>query len=153
MHPIICQIGPFTVYSYGVMLTVAVLVCSFLIGKEAKVRGLPPEKMLDLVFWVVVGGIIGARLFYILLNAGFYWDNPLEMLMLWHGGLAFQGGLIVGFLSGCYFIRKNSLPFLPTLDLLAPYVALGHAIGRLGCFLNGCCYGKEVAWEIGRAHV
>lgn len=148
MHPIICKIGPLTVYSYGVMLTVAVLVCSFLLTREARKRGFSPDILLDLVFWAVMGGIIGARVFYILLNLDFYIQDPIEIIMLQHGGLAFQGGLLGGMLTGLLFIRKHSLSLLTTLDLVAPYVALGHAIGRIGCFLNGCCFGREVPWGI-----
>ena len=148
MHPLICKIGPLTVYSYGVMLTVAVLVCSLLLTREAKRLGLSADIVLDLIFWIVVGGILGARLFYIALNLEFYLEDPWEIIMLQHGGLAFQGGLLGGILSGLYFIRRHALPLLPTLDLVAPYIALGHAIGRIGCFLNGCGYGKEVPWGI-----
>jgi phosphatidylglycerol:prolipoprotein diacylglycerol transferase len=70
------------------------------------------------------------------------------MIMLQHGGLAWQGGLIGGTLAALFFIRKHRLPLAKTADLAAPYLALGQSIGRIGCFLNGCCYGKEVAWGV-----
>jgi phosphatidylglycerol:prolipoprotein diacylglycerol transferase len=80
------------------------------------------------------------------------WDvfagNLKEVVMLQRGGLAWQGGLILGTLVGVSFIRFKKLSFRPTLDLLAPYLALGQSIGRIGCFLNGCCYGREVPWGI-----
>src|SRR5262245_10396095 len=100
MHPILCQIGPLRIYSYGFMLAVAVLLCASLLGPEAKRRGQNPEDILDLVFWIVMSGIIGARIFYILLNWQFFLSDPAEILKLHHGGLAFQGGLVGGFLGG-----------------------------------------------------
>ena len=148
MHPIICKIGPFTVYSYGVMMAIAVLVCSTLLSKDAKRLKIKPEIIFDLVFWVVLFGILGARVFYVLLNLEYFRQNPLEIVMIQNGGLAWQGGLVFGMLAGFFYIRRHALAFRETLDLIAPYVALGHSIGRIGCFLNGCCYGKEVSWGI-----
>jgi len=148
MFPTICQIGPFTVYSYGFMLAVAIIVCTFLLRKDAQRAGINPEIISDLVFWLAIGGIIGARIFYILTFLPMFIENPLEMIMIQHGGLSWQGGLIVGCLSGIWFVRKHKLDVLKTLDLTAPYLALGQAIGRIGCFLNGCCYGKEVPWGV-----
>lgn len=103
---------------------------------------------MDLVFWVVVGGIVGARVFYIFLNKEFFLEHPTEIIMLHHGGLAFQGSLIAGLITGLVFIRRRGLPLGRTLDLVSPYIALGHAIGRIGCFLNGCCYGKPWIYGI-----
>ena len=129
------------------MLAVAVFVSSILLGRDAKRRHIQPDVIFDLVFWMVVVGILGARVFYILLNFSFFWDNPLEMIKIYKGGLAWQGALVSGFIAGLIFIKKKGLALWPTLDLVAPYAALGQAIGRLGCFLNGCCYGKE--WKGG----
>ena len=148
MHPLICKIGPFTVYSYGVMMALAVVVCARLLSKDAVKLKLKPEIVFDLVFWVVCAGILGARIFYVFLNLDYFWKNPVEIIQIQNGGLAWQGGLVAGMTTGIFYIRKHSLPLGKTLDLAAPYIALGHAIGRIGCFLNGCCYGKEVSWGI-----
>jgi phosphatidylglycerol:prolipoprotein diacylglycerol transferase len=148
MWPEICRIGPFTVYSYGMMLAVAVILCAALMGREAQRIGTTREMIYDLIFWLVVGGIAGARIFYIVLNWEMFRGHPLEILMVQHGGLAWQGGLLGGGLAGWGYIKKKALPLWSTLDLAAPYIALGHAIGRIGCFLNGCCYGREVSWGI-----
>ena len=148
MHPIICQIGPFTIYSYGVMLAISVIVCSVLLAREAVHYKIHPDTIYDLVFWIILSGIIGARMFYVLLNIKFFIENPREIIMVQHGGLAWQGSLLVGTVVGIWLIKRERLPFLLTLDLMAPYIALGQAIGRVGCFLNGCCYGKEVSWGI-----
>jgi len=148
MHPIICKIGPFTIYSYGLMLALAFIACVSLARQEAKQQKLNPDLVSDLVFWGLVAGIIGARLLYILLNLQYYLDNPAEIIMLQHGGLIWYGGLIAGFITAVIYLKVKRLPILTTLDLIAPYLALGQAIGRIGCFLNGCCYGKPVSWGV-----
>lgn len=148
MFPIICQFGPVTVYSYGFMLAVAALVCTFLASRDAKKIGIASGVIPDFTFWTVVAGILGARLFYILLNFRFFMDHPLEIVMIQNGGLAWHGGLIAATIVGIRFIRKKGLPLAAMLDLFAPYAALGESIGRIGCFLNGCCFGREVAWGV-----
>lgn len=148
MFPVICRIGPVSIYSYGLMLAVAVIVCSLLLSRDAKNFGIHADTVFDLVFWVVVSGLLGARVFFILLNLDFFINNPGEIIMIQNGGLAWQGGLIAGVGVGFGYIRKKNLPLWITLDLAAPYLALGQALGRVGCFLNGCCYGRTVAWGL-----
>ncbi|MBI5415388.1 MAG: prolipoprotein diacylglyceryl transferase [Candidatus Omnitrophica bacterium] len=148
MHPVICQFGPVTVYSYGLMLAVAALVCGFLAAREARPTGIPSEVIYDLVFWLVISGVVGARLFFIFLNFSFFLENPVEIVMIQKGGLAWHGGLVAAGLTGIWFVRKKKLPLTRMLDLTAPYIALGEAIGRIGCFLNGCCYGRETPWGV-----
>lgn len=148
MFPIICKIGPFAVYSYGLMLALAVIVCSYLLTRDAARQGISAAFVYDFAFVAVVSGIIGARIFHVALNPQPFIQNPLEIIMLQHGGLAWQGGLIGGTLSSIIFLRRKGQPVLPFADLTAPYIALGQAIGRIGCFFNGCCYGKHAAWGI-----
>ncbi|MBF0619021.1 MAG: prolipoprotein diacylglyceryl transferase [Candidatus Omnitrophica bacterium] len=148
MLPIICHLGPIPVYSYGLFLAIAVIVSGSLMAREALKIGIPEETAYDLVFWVVLWGIIGARTFYVLLNVEYFMSAPLEIIMLQKGGLAWQGSLIAGAISGVLYIRKKKLPVLPFLDVCAPFIALGHAIGRIGCLLNGCCYGKPASWGL-----
>ena len=148
MHPVICQIGPFTVYSYGVSLAAAVIVCAFFLKGEAKKNNLNPQVLMDFLFIVVISGIVGGRLFYVFLNLPHFLQNPGEVFMLHHGGLAWQGGFISGALAAIFVIKKNKMPLLSTVDMVAPYIALGQSIGRIGCFFNGCCYGQEVSWGI-----
>ena len=130
------------------MLVAAVFVCTFLLQRQARQKNLDSNIFFDLVFWIAVNGIIGSRIFFILLNGQYFLDNPSEMIMLQKCGLAWQGGLLFGVLTGIFLIKKKKLDVWKTLDILAPYAALGQAIGRIGCFLNGCCYGKEVSWGI-----
>ena len=148
MHPILFQIGSITIYSYGVMIALAVIVCAWALSRDSKVYKIPSDIIYDLMFWTVAWGILGARIFYIVLMWEYFKHNPLEMIMLQHGGLAWQGGFIGGTLAGVWFIRNKKLPLKIFLDLVAPYIALGQSIGRIGCFLNGCCYGKSATWGI-----
>lgn len=142
MLPEICKIGPFTIYAYGLMLVLAFFLCSFLISRQARKEKLDPEKIFNLCFYMFIFGLLGARLFYVFNNFVFYLHNPLEIIMLQHGGMSWFGGLIIGSLTVIIFIKKSKLQLLPCLDLLVPFVALGQAIGRIGCLLNGCCFGK-----------
>jgi phosphatidylglycerol:prolipoprotein diacylglycerol transferase len=148
MFPIICQIGPLTVYSYGLMLAIAVIVCTYLCRRDAKKIGVDPDIISDLGFWLILSGIIGARIFYIMTFWPTFENNWLEMIMIQHGGLSWQGGLILGTLAGVWYVRRKKLDLLQMCDLVAPYLALGQAIGRIGCFLNGCCYGTPVSWGV-----
>ena len=143
MYPEICKIGPLTIYSYGLMLVIAFIVTTWLASIEAKRRGIDPDIIFNLNFIVFICGIIGARIFYISYNLDYYLHNPLEMIMLQKGGLAWFGGLTLGVFSGIFYLKIKKLAIFKMADLLSPYVALGQAIGRLGCFLNGCCFGKE----------
>jgi phosphatidylglycerol:prolipoprotein diacylglycerol transferase len=148
MLPEICHIGSFTIYSYGLMLVLAFFVCAYLSNLQARKEQMDPEQIFNLFFYVFIFGIIGSRVFYVLLNAGFYLHNPLEIIMLQHGGMAWFGGLIFGTVSALQFIKKHKMDLLRSLDLMAPFIALGQAIGRIGCLLNGCCFGRESAFGL-----
>ncbi|OGX45328.1 MAG: prolipoprotein diacylglyceryl transferase [Omnitrophica WOR_2 bacterium RIFCSPLOWO2_12_FULL_51_8] len=145
MHPIICQIGPFTVYSYGLTLVLAFFAASFLAAARAKKENLAPEAIINFLFAAFISGIIGARLLYVIQNRDFYFKEPLEIVMLQHGGLSWFGGLIAGTSAGLIFLKRRRLPIYKALDIAAPSAALAQAIGRIGCFLNGCCFGRESA--------
>lgn len=143
MHPIICSIGPFTVYSYGLMLALAFLIASYLTGRQAEKENIGREIIFNALFLAFICGIAGARLLYAAQNFNLYRDSPLEIIMLQHGGLSWLGGLISGSLCAVVYLKRKKIPVYKALDLAAPFAALGQAIGRIGCFLNGCCYGKD----------
>lgn len=124
------------------MLVLAFFASSYLASLQAKKEGLDPDLIFNLFFLVFIFGIIGARAFYVVSDLSFYLRNPLEIIMLQHGGLAWFGGVIFGSLAAIIFIKKNKLGLFRTLDLLVPFLALGQAIGRIGCLLNGCCFGR-----------
>lgn len=146
MHPVLLTIGPVTVYSFGFMLAVAVISCSYLMAKDALRAGFTKDAVYDFVFWVALSGILGARVFYILLDLDFFMNNPSELWKIQNGGLAWQGGLILGFAAAFIFLKRKKLPVFRFLDMASPYAALGQAIGRIGCFLNGCCHGSHADW-------
>jgi phosphatidylglycerol:prolipoprotein diacylglycerol transferase len=148
MHPEICKIGPLTIYSYGLMLVIAFMVSTFLAARQARRNGIHPDIIFNLCFLVFITGIAGARIFYVISNLSYYAHSPLEIIMLQKGGLAWFGGLIAGALSGILYLKFKRLPIFKIADLLVPFVALGQAFGRLGCFLNGCCFGKESSYGI-----
>jgi len=95
----------------------------------------------DFVFVVFISGLIGSRLLHVILNFSYYSSNPLEIIMINRGGLAVQGGIVASILCGYLFLRFNKINIWKASDLIVPFVALGQSIGRMGCFLNGCCYG------------
>jgi len=141
MHPIFIQIGPITIYSYGVMMAIAFLTALYLVIAETKKQKIPENTVYDCALYLVLGGIIGARIFYVLMNIEFFIANPIEIFMLQRGGLVFYGGALGGLAGGAVYLRVKKLDFFDWADLFAPYVVLAHAIGRIGCYLNGCCYG------------
>lgn len=141
MFPVILKIGPVTIYSYGLMVFIAVIVSLNLLVKEARRMGYDKDTIFDLGIAIIFAGIIGARLLYVILNLNFYRHNPKEIFMLHHGGLAILGGVIIAILVTFIFMKLKKMPFLFTLDLIVPFAALGQSIGRVGCLLNGCCYG------------
>lgn len=148
MHPVICSIGPFTVYSYGLLIAIAFLVSTALAVRQAGRANLSPDTIFNLAFTAFISGIIGARILYVAENMPYYLENPLEMIMLQRGGLSWFGGLITGAVCGIVYLRKKRSPVYKTLDLIAPFAALGQAIGRVGCLLNGCCFGKPSRFGI-----
>ncbi len=148
MMPILYQCNLFTIYTYGVFVAVAFLISTFLLMKEARRKHFDENFIYNLCIVLLIGGIISARLFYVGLNWDYFKKNPVEIMMLQHGGLVWFGGLIGSFLWGIIFIKIKKRALLPVLDLLAPYAALAQSIGRIGCFFNGCCYGRESAWGI-----
>jgi phosphatidylglycerol---prolipoprotein diacylglyceryl transferase len=150
VHPLLCQVGPLKIYTYGLFIALGLLVGLSLAIKEAKRRGFDPQAILDIVFYTVLAGIIGARIFYVAQNFSFYKENLLGVVKIWEGGLVFQGGLIVAIPLALVLIKKKNLSFWQIFDVLAPYIALGQAFGRIGCFFAGCCYGKptNLPWAV-----
>ena len=141
MHKILFSIGPFTVYSYGFLVALAFLTVTLLVVRRAEKIGLERNSVLDLMLAVLIGGAIGGRLLFVILNWKDFMGEPLRMFMINEGGMAFHGSLIGGFIGGAVIVKLKKLPFWRTADLVSMYAPLGHAIGRIGCFLNGCCYG------------
>jgi phosphatidylglycerol:prolipoprotein diacylglycerol transferase len=138
----ICKIGPFTIYSYGLMLVAAFFVSVNLACRQANKESISPESVFNTAFIAFISGVVGARLLYLAHNLRYYLNDPLEMIMLQHGGLSWFGGLTAGSLAAIMYLKRNKIPVYKFLDLIVPFLALAGAIGRIGCLLNGCCFGK-----------
>lgn len=130
-----------TVHGFGFMVVVACLAGWLLAGRRAGRVKLDPDAVHDLAIWMMVGGLVGARLFYVV----DYWGETVttvgQAIRVWEGGIAFYGAVLGASTAFFAFRAFRAFPVLATLDAVAPSVALGIAIGRVGCFLNGCCYG------------
>ena len=150
MHPVLFKIGSFTIYSYGFMMALAFMAGIALAAWLGKLEKIHPEKILDLAIYVVIASIIGARVFYIIEFWPDFNGNLLAMFYVWEGGLVFYGGLLFAIIAVCIFSVMSRISAWKLLDVAAPATALGYAIGRIGCFLRGCCYGCEttVLWAI-----
>ena len=152
MHPIAFQLGSFKIYWYGVMVALAFLAGLWTATRRARRENISSERIGDVVLWLMIGGILGARIVYVTT----YWKDefagqPLsEIFMIQHGGLVYYGALIGSTIAGIIYIRWKKLPFWKTADVLAPSIALGNVFGRIGCLLNGCCYGRacSLPWAI-----
>lgn len=150
MHPILFEIGNWPVYTYGVLLAAAYLLALQLAVWRAKRRGIDPNRVMDLGIWIIIAALVGAKLLLIVVDWDYYRSNPREIFSLVRSAGVFYGGLVVATLTGLVLIRRYKLPVWATADLYAPGIALGHVIGRMGCFFAGCCWGKptDLPWAI-----
>jgi phosphatidylglycerol---prolipoprotein diacylglyceryl transferase len=153
VKPILFEIGGFRLHAFGLLVAVGFMVGSWLAARRARAVGIDPVAIQDVVFpWILVGGIVGARLWYVVS----YWDRDFagqpwtEIVAVWRGGLVFYGGLIGASVAAIIALRRKKLPLWRTADCLAPAIAIGHVFGRIGCVLNGCCYGRvcDLPWAI-----
>ncbi len=136
MIPILFEIGPFRIGSYGLMLVTAFLSCLWFLNREFKRNNMEGDWAFSIISWGVIGGIIGSRLYFIFENLAAFIQDPLDMIFT-GSGLTFYGGLIGGALAVTWRIYKFPAPSLKIIDLTAPLVLLGYGIGRIGCFLSG----------------
>ncbi len=150
MHPVLFKIGPITIYSYGIFIASAVFLALAFSIKEAKRKGLDPKIASDLGFYSIIMGVIGSRLGYVLVNPSEFLKNPFLVFKLWEGGLVFISGFILGVLFLLFYLKKKKQPILDWLDTFAIGIPLGQFVGRIGCFMAGCCYGKvcRLPWAV-----
>src|SRR5262245_39428098 len=135
MLPHLIQIGPFTLYSFGLMVVLGFVAAAWLAYRLAQGRGLPGDAFMDGAFVILWASIVGARLLFVALNWQEYSGHLRDLVAIWRGGMSFHGGLAAGILAGVLFMRRRRLPLLPMADAAAPAVALGYAVGRIGCFM------------------
>src|SRR3989449_4944916 len=150
MYPRLLELGPITVYTYGVLLAAAYLLGLKLAMVRAKARGLDATRVLDLGIYIIISALVGAKLLLLITDFQTFRHDPRELLTLARSGGVFYGGLILAVVVALVYIRRIGLPLWTTCDVFAPGIALGHVIGRFGCLFAGCCYGKEahVPWAI-----
>lgn len=142
MHPVMFKVFGLDVYSYGVMLVFAFLVCLFIAIKRGERKNVKPDFMLDLSLYLLIFGALGARFFYVIQNLNYYLTQPLLMLNFRQGGLSWHGAVIGGISVIWFFCKKKGVSPALILDIFAPTFMLGLGIGRIGCLLNGCCFGR-----------
>ena len=151
MDPILIQIGPIVLRWYGFMIAIACLVGVWLAGREAERKGINGHKVQDIFLYAIIGGVIGARLYYVVFAdwAGFL-KNPLSVFAVWQGGLAIHGGIVGGLLVCLFYTRRQKISFWKFVDTAAPSLILGQAIGRIGCFFNGDAHGypTDMPWGL-----
>ena len=145
MHPILFQFGSIKIYAYGFFIAVGFILALVFAVRKCRREGIPFENVVDLFFYTVLSAFLGARILFVLINFDDYRQNPLHIFRLWEGGLVFYGGLIPAALVAFLYMRRHRLPVWKLADLISPLIALGLFFGRIGCFLAGCCYGKETS--------
>ncbi|MFA5646564.1 MAG: prolipoprotein diacylglyceryl transferase [Candidatus Ratteibacteria bacterium] len=147
MCPVFLKIGNFIIYWYGVMVAVGVLVSSLFFQFIARKKGYSDDFTSKLIFLLLLAGFLGARLVHVAVNFQYYFRHPLEVFLFRNGGLAVQGGILVGFFSLWIFLRLKKANIREIFDLVALALPIGQVFGRVGCFLNGCCHGRKTdAW-------
>jgi len=158
MHPKLFTIPVFglfghetvTLHTYGFLLAVAFLVGLFVVSSQAKKAGMDAGRITDMAVWLLIAGLLGAKILLVVVDWGYYVKNPREIVSVLQSGGVFYGGLLGGIAVAAFYAWRYKLPAWRTADVLAPAVVLGQAIGRLGCFAAGCCFGKPAAvpWAV-----
>ena len=142
MHPEILHVGFIHLRSYGLMMAVAFVVGTFLALRECRRLSLDEDKVVNVILVTLVASVLGARMLYVLEHLPEFRREWTSALALWQGGLTLYGGIAAGTFAGLLAAKRMKLPIWITADALTPALALGTMFGRVGCFLNGCCYGR-----------
>ncbi len=150
MHPILFTIGSFQLPTYGVLLATALLAAVFVVMRLGKREGLDSGRLFDFSTWIVISALIGAKVLMVITDLGFYWKNPGELFTwgMFQAGGVFYGGFIAAALFSWWYTRRQKMPILKVFDVYAPAIALGQAIGRVGCFMAGDDYGKPTSFPL-----
>jgi phosphatidylglycerol:prolipoprotein diacylglycerol transferase len=150
MHPVLFEIGGITIYTYGVLLAAAYLLGLQFALVRARRRGLNPNRVMDLGIYIIISALVGAKLLLVVVDLDHYRRQPAELLSVARSGGVFYGGLILAVLVALWYLRRHRMPMWTTTDVFAPGIALGHVVGRLGCLMAGCCFGRptDVPWAI-----
>lgn len=144
------SVGPFTLHTYGVLIVTSFLAGLWVTARQARQDGMDPARTMDLAVWVLISGMLGSKLFMLVVESPQYSLRPSGLLSIAQSGGVFYGGLIVGTMTAFWYARRHSLPAWRAADALGPAMAIGSAIGRLGCLAAGCCHGRptDVPWAV-----
>jgi len=142
MHPLLLQLGPLPIRTYGFFIGIGFLLANSVVKSLVGRTSLKLETVLDLVFWCVSIGFVGARALYVLTRLPEYLANPMDIWKFWEGGLVFFGGPLVVIPFVTWYTLSRRIPLWTMLDIFTPALVIAHAFGRIGCFMAGCCYGK-----------
>lgn len=145
LNRVAISIGPFTIYWYGLIIGIGILLGYIFATREGERLGVSKDLFADLLIWAIPIAIICARLYYVAFEWDFYGKNPVNIIKIWEGGLAIHGGLIGAVLTGIIFARVKKVSFWKLADIAAPSIILGQAIGRWGNFMNQEAHGEEVS--------
>jgi phosphatidylglycerol:prolipoprotein diacylglycerol transferase len=145
IDPVAFRLGPLEVAWYGIIIVIGMFLAIWLSMREANKQGIGEDFIIDLAFWLIPMGLIGARIYYVLFELPTYLADPLSVFYIWEGGIAIYGGLILGFITMYWYSRKNDVPVWLLVDILAPHVMIAQAIGRWGNFVNQEAHGEAVS--------
>ena len=150
MYPDLFSIGPVTLHTYGLFVALGFIAGILTAVKLGKSAGINSNSVMDMGFIIILCGLIGSRIVYIIINFSYYVSNPLDMIKLWQGGLVFSGGLVAVIIAMIIYTKYHKYNIWTIGDIWAPAAAIGQAIGRIGCFCAGCCYGRptDVPWAV-----
>lgn len=145
MNRVALDLGIIQIYWYSICILVGMMIGMFLVYKESRNKGIPDSLITNLIFYTIIVAIIGARIYYVAFDWGYYSKNPIEMLEIWNGGLAIHGGIIATFIFLLVYCKKKKMNFLLLLDILVVGVIIAQSLGRWGNFFNGEAYGRIVS--------
>jgi phosphatidylglycerol:prolipoprotein diacylglycerol transferase len=150
VHPILFEFHGFKLHSYGLLLALAFLIGIQLFVSRGARRGMPEDRLHSLSLLLLVLSVVGGRALFVLTHGAEYARDPLAILRLWEGGLMLYGGYFLAIVGGIVYLRRAGLPVWRVADAAAPSMALGIGLGRIGCYLNGCCYGlpADLPWGV-----
>ena len=150
MYPKLLELGVINIYTYGVLVAAAYLIGLQVAVARGRSRGLPPERLMGLGFAILLGAIVGAKLLLFVVDIDYFTSDPANLWVLARSAGVFYGGFVLAVVVAFWYMRRHGMPVWTTCDAFAPGIAVGQAVGRLGCLLAGCCYGRptDVPWGI-----
>lgn len=149
MLPVLVELGPFKIHTYGLFLAFAFLLAGWIMTRRANRHGIAENDLTRWITYIIVVSLVGARMYYVLLHPERFAGQWADALAVWKGGLVLHGGILASILFSVFYARRMGWRFAVLLDAVAPALAFGEAVGRIGCFLNGCCYGLPTHGVLG----